>query len=222
MFTGIITQVGTLTHIAPCPPLPPEGEGKGSYLSAKASAKAEASAGGGGVRLTIGAEWKDTPPLGASIACNGVCLTVIAADNNSFAVEATPETLRLTTLGSWKKGARINLERALRTGDELGGHFVSGHVDGLAKIVEIKEEGNSMRITLEAPLPLHRYIAIKGSVALDGISLTVTSVENNRFSVTLIPHTRAVTTAGEWKKGSQVNLEIDPLARYALRLMETR
>lgn len=169
--------------------------------------------------------------IGASIACDGVCLTLVdkGADPMGatwFSVDISKETLEKTTIGSghnaWKIGRKVNLERALRIGDELGGHIVSGHVDGLAEIEAIRIEGDSTRVTLAVPQHLARFIAEKGSVALNGASLTVNEVNGNRFGVNLIPHTKAVTTWGEVKIGDQINLEIDTLARYVARLGEMR
>ena len=163
---------------------------------------------------------------GASIACSGVCLTVVETGEEGgrtwFAVDAADETLRLTTVGRWKKGARVNLERALKLGDELGGHMVAGHVDGLATVVAREDMTDMARFVLRAPPDLSRFIAPKGSVALDGVSLTVNTVEGDTFSVLIIPHTLQVTTLGTLTKGDDVNLEIDTMARYAARLMETR
>ncbi|MCQ0989472.1 riboflavin synthase [Jiella marina] len=161
--------------------------------------------------------------LGASIACSGVCLTVTAlpepgSNGRWFDVEAWEEALRLTTAGTWQEGSRINLERSLKVGDELGGHLVSGHVDGLAEIVSREEEGEAVRFRLKAPEDLKRYIARKGSVALDGTSLTVNSVADDVFDVLLIRHSLEVTTWGERNVGDLVNLEIDQIARYAERL----
>ncbi len=163
--------------------------------------------------------------IGASIACSGVCLTVTAlpaAGDNSkwFEVEAWEEALRLTTAASWSDGMPINLERALKMGDELGGHLVSGHVDGTAEIVAVEDEGEARRFTLEAPDDFARFIAPKGSVALDGTSLTVNRVNGARFDVLLIRHSLDVTTWGQRKTGDRVNLEIDTMARYAARLAE--
>lgn len=199
MFTGIVTDVGRLAALTPLP------EGR---------------------RLRIAtAHDPATIDIGASIACSGVCLTVVAlpqAGSNErwFEVEAWEEALRLTTLAGWSEGAAINLERALKIGDELGGHIVSGHVDGTAEIVERKDEGDAVRFTLEAPRELARFIAPKGSVALDGTSLTVNRVERTRFDVLLIHHSLTVTTWGLRKVGDRVNIEIDTMARYAARLSE--
>ena len=160
--------------------------------------------------------------LGASIACGGPCLTVVALGQEGgrtwFDIDAGWETLDRTTLGSWTSGQRVNLERSLRIGDELGGHLVSGHVDGMAMITAREDLGTTVRFTFEAPSDLARFIAEKGSVALDGTSLTVNSVEGASFSVLLIPHTLAVTTWGERQAGDHVNLEVDTMARYAARL----
>jgi riboflavin synthase len=161
--------------------------------------------------------------LGASIACAGVCLTVVdkgGAKDRWFAVTASGETLSKTNLGSWKTGDTVNLERPMRVGDEFGGHIVSGHVDGLAEVKSITPEGESIRIVFEAPAALARFIAAKGSVALDGVSLTVNEVDGNRFGVNIIPHTQKVTTFGKLKPGAKVNLEIDLLARYVARLVK--
>lgn len=199
MFTGIVTDVGTVASVSPLPE---------------------------GIRLRIATSYDPkTIDIGASIACSGVCLTVIAlpeAGSNErwFEVEAWEEALRLTTASSWKPGTRINLERALKIGDELGGHIVSGHVDGRADIVGRKEEGDAVRFTLEAPRGLARFIAPKGSVALDGTSLTVNHVDGTRFDVLLIHHSLSVTTWGERQIGDRVNIEIDTMARYAARLAE--
>lgn len=161
-----------------------------------------------------------TIPIGASIAHNGVCLTVVAKESGRYCVEVSAETLSKTTLGAWKKGQRINLERPLTLGDELGGHMVSGHVDGVATVVSITPEGASKRFVFEAPKALSRFIASKGSVALDGVSLTVNEVEGARFGINIIPHTQEVTTFGALSVGDEVNLEIDLLARYVARLSE--
>ncbi len=199
MFTGIVTDIGTIASVA--------------HLDA-------------GVRFRIDSDYDPSAiDIGASIACAGVCLTVVAlpgegVNDRWFEVEAWEEALRLTTAGSWGKGSRINLERALKVGDELGGHIVSGHVDGTAQIIAIEQEGDATRFTLEAPAEFARFIAPKGSVALDGASLTVNCVDGNRFDVLLIRHSLEVTTWGERAVGDQVNLEIDTMARYAARLAE--
>jgi riboflavin synthase len=163
--------------------------------------------------------------VGASIACSGICLTVVerdfAGDRASFAVDAAAETLRLTTAGDWRRGTKINLERALRLVDELGGHMVSGHVDGIAKVVNRDDFLDTASFSLRAPVELSRFIAPKGSVALDGVSLTVNKVKGDMFSVLVIPHTLRVTTFGALELGARLNLEVDMMARYAARLLET-
>jgi len=158
--------------------------------------------------------------LGASIASDGVCLTVIALGNEWYDVEISAETVSKTNLGDWAEGRPVNLERALKVGDELGGHIVSGHVDGVAEIVAMKDEGDSTRFTFKAPESLAKFIAPKGSVALNGTSLTVNEVEGCDFGVNIIPHTKEVTTWGHAKVGDKINLEIDTLARYVARLAE--
>ena len=199
MFTGIVTDVGTVAEV--------------SELEE-------------GIRLRIETKYDPaTIPIGASIACAGVCLTVTSLPDDGsnrrwFEVEAWEEALRLTTVSKWAAGTPVNLERALRIGDELGGHIVSGHVDGMAEIVAREEEGRAVRFTLEAPSELAKFIAPKGSVALDGTSLTVNKVEGTRFDVLLIHHSLQVTTWGERQVGDRVNLEIDTMARYAARLAE--
>jgi len=159
--------------------------------------------------------------LGASISHAGCCLTVTEKGPDWFAVEVSNETLSKTTLGAWKAGDGVNLERAAKLGDEMGGHVVSGHVDGLGRVVSITPEGGSHRVEVEAPAPLHRYIAAKGSITVDGVSLTVNSVAGQVFSLNIIPHTWDVTTLGRLKAGDPVNLEIDMLARYLARWQET-
>ncbi len=161
--------------------------------------------------------------IGASVACDGVCLTVVALGaepRNWFDVEISAETVSKTNLGAWAVGKVVNLERALRVGDELGGHIVSGHVDGVAEVIEVRQDGGSTRVTLRAPVPLARFIAPKGSVALNGTSLTVNEVNGREFGVNLIPHTKEVTNWGRVMVGDMVNLEIDTLARYVARLQE--
>jgi riboflavin synthase len=166
----------------------------------------------------------DSIAIGASIACDGACLTATkvaaAAGGSTFTVDVSNETLGKTTLGDWQPGRRVNLERALRAGEELGGHIVAGHVDGVGRIADIRTDGQSRRFTLEAPPELARYIASKGSVALDGISLTVNEVMKNAFGINIIPHTLTHTTLGARKPGDKVNLEVDLIARYVARLME--
>lgn len=159
--------------------------------------------------------------IGASIACDGVCLTVVALGPEGwFDVEISGETVSKTNLGGWVSGKRVNLERALKVGDELGGHIVSGHVDGLAEVVEVRPEGGSVRVTFRAPEALARFIAPKGSVALNGTSLTVNEVAGSKFGVNFIPHTQSATTWGEVAVGDKVNLEVDTMARYVARLRE--
>jgi riboflavin synthase len=201
MFTGIVTDVGEVRSV----------EARADNLS----------------RITIACSYPRAELVdGASIACSGVCMTVVGAGEEGnrrwFAVDAAAETLRLTTVGRWRHGAKVNLERPLKLGDELGGHLVAGHVDGLAGVVAREDLTDMARLVLRAPATLARFIAAKGSVALDGVSLTVNAVEGDTFSVLIIPHTLAVTTLGELRKGDDVNLEIDTMARYAARLMETR
>ncbi|KIC59238.1 riboflavin synthase [Brevundimonas nasdae] len=173
-------------------------------------------------RYEIETAWNtDGIDLGASISHAGCCLTVTEKGADWFAVEVSNETLSKTTLGAWKTGDGVNLERAAKLGDEMGGHVVSGHVDGLGRVISITPEGGSHRIEVEAPAPLHRYIAAKGSITVDGVSLTVNAVEGQVFSLNIIPHTWDVTTLGRLKVGDPVNLEIDMLARYLARWQET-
>lgn len=173
-------------------------------------------------RYEIETAWNtDGIDLGASISHAGCCLTVTEKGADWFAVEVSNETLSKTTLGAWKTGDGVNLERAAKLGDEMGGHVVSGHVDGLGRVISITPEGGSHRIEVEAPAPLHRYIAAKGSITVDGVSLTVNAVEGQVFSLNIIPHTWDVTTLGRLKVGDRVNLEIDMLARYLARWQET-
>ncbi|MFS4437894.1 riboflavin synthase [Paracoccaceae bacterium GXU_MW_L88] len=197
MFTGLIEQIGTVLETRQ----------------------------NGDMKARIACDYDlETVALGASIACDGCCLTVTEKGETDgrgwFAVDISAETLSKTTLGDWREGRKINLERSLKLGDELGGHIVSGHVDGVAEIVEITEDGESTRITFDAPESLAKYIAAKGSAALNGTSLTVNGVNGTRFDVNLIPHTKEVTTWGTAKTGDRVNLEIDMLARYVARLRE--
>lgn len=196
MFTGIITDIGEVVSV------------RGGHFTLRSGYPA------------------DTIPLGASIGCDGCCLTAtsVKADGKGsiFTVDVSNETKSKTTLGGWQTGSRINLERALRAGDELGGHIVSGHIDGVAAIVDITPDGESRRITFEAPEHLALYIAPKGSVALDGISLTVNEVAGSRFGVNIIPHTLTATTWESKKPGDKVNLEVDLFARYVARLLEFR
>jgi riboflavin synthase len=193
MFTGIITDIGTVRRV--------EKRGDTRFVLATGY-------------QTAGID------VGASIACNGCCLTVVEKDDDSFSIDASAETLSKTTLGTWREGTRVNLERPLRLGDELGGHVVSGHVDGVATIGAVRPEGDSRRFVIAVPSHLARFIAPKGSVALDGTSLTVNEVDGATFGVNIIPHTRAHTTWGQAKTGDAVNIEIDMLARYVARLAE--
>jgi riboflavin synthase len=163
----------------------------------------------------------DTLELGGSVSHAGCCLTVVEKGDSWFAVEVSGETLATSTLSDWTQGRRVNLERAARVGDELGGHIVSGHVDGVGEVISVESEGGSHRVRIRAPRPLHRYIAPKGSITVEGVSLTVNEVEDDVFGVNLIPHTWDVTTLGELKPGARVNLEIDMLARYLARWRET-
>lgn len=196
MFTGIVTDVGRIRHI----------EKRGD------------------THIVISTNYDlSNVDMGASIACSGVCMTVVdkgTGKDSWFAVTASGETLSKTTIGRWKAGDPVNLERPMRVGDEFGGHIVSGHVDGVAEVKLMAPEGESTRITFEVPLALSKFIASKGSVALDGVSLTVNEAEGTRFGVNIIPHTSKVTTFGRLKPGSKVNLEIDLLARYVARLVK--
>jgi riboflavin synthase len=201
VFTGIVTDIGEVLAV---------------------TSRAE-----GLRRLTIGCSYERTSiELGASIACAGVCLTVVELGELEgrtwFAADAAAETLAVTNAGAWREGTRINLERALKIGDELGGHLVSGHIDGIANVLARENLPDMVRFTLAAPAALARSIAPKGSVALDGVSLTVNEVTADTFSVLIIPHTLSVTTLGAAKSGDKMNLEIDLMARYAARLMETK
>lgn len=196
MFTGIVTDVGRVRRITP-------------------TARDH--------RYEIETAFDTaTIDLGASISHAGCCLTVTEKGPGWFAVEVSGETLSKTTLGDWAEGTRVNLERAARLGDELGGHIVSGHVDGLGTVVSITPEGGSHRMVIEAPAPLHRYIAAKGSITVDGVSLTVNAVEDRSFGLNIIPHTWEHTTLGGLQAGNSVNLEIDMLARYLARWQETQ
>jgi len=200
MFTGIVTDNGEVLSVEP----------RGALR-----------------RLRIACNYDaDTIALGASIACSGVCLTVVAVVREGgrtiFEVDAAAETLARTTVGTWTGGARVNLERALKIGDELGGHIVAGHVDGVARILSRDDFDGMARFWIEAPRELSRYIAQKGSVALDGASLTVNEVEGDLFSILLIPHTLAATTFGGRGAGEALNIEVDMMARYAARLSEGR
>jgi riboflavin synthase len=176
-------------------------------------------------RLTVACGYDPaTIAIGASIACSGICLTVVARGHEDgrgiFSVDAAAETLRVTTAGAWRRGTKLNLERPLRLGDEIGGHLVSGHVDGIAELLAREDLPEMARLLLRAPFELARFIASKGSVALDGVSLTVNEVKNDTFSVLIIPHTLNVTTLGALTPGARLNLEVDQMARYAARLLE--
>ena len=196
MFTGIITDVGRVKAVEP-------------GRDAKDT------------RFVLGTKYDtDSLDIGASVACSGACLTVVEKGSDWFAVEASAETLAMTTLGDWADGTPINLERALAVGTEMGGHIVTGHVDGVAEVRSTEPEGGSMRFRIEAPSALRRYIAPKGSVALDGVSLTVNEVENGTFGVNIIGHTQSCTTFGNLAAGNRLNLEVDLVARYVARLME--
>lgn len=194
MFTGIVTDLGTVRSIGDA----------------------------GDRRLEIAL---DRPAVGlatgASVACSGVCLTVVEHGEDWFAVTVSGETLSRTIIGDWSVGTAVNLERSARLGDELGGHIVSGHVDGIGTLVSSASEGASWRMVFAVPRPLHRFIAEKGSVAIDGVSLTVNEVDGERFGVNIIPHTWSVTTLGRLPVGGRVNVEIDLLARYVARILET-
>lgn len=193
MFTGIITDIGEIL----------ETEQRGD------------------LRAKIGTRYDmSRVDMGASIACDGVCLTVVDKGQAWFAVDISAETVSKTNIGAWVAGTRVNLERALKVGDELGGHIVSGHVDGLAEVIAAEDEGDSTRVRLRAPSALARFIAPKGSVALNGTSLTVNEVEGEVFGINFIPHTKQATTWGEVAVGDPINLEIDTLARYVARLQE--
>ena len=202
MFTGIVTDIGEITAF-------------------------QATAQGQLHRLRIACRYdRATIADGASIACNGICLTVVASGMDSgktwFEVDAAAETLRLTTARGWTKGSRLNLERALKIGDELGGHIVAGHADGIATIVGRHDLPDMARFELRTTRELARFIATKGSVTLDGVSLTVNTVDDVSFSVLIIPHTLSVTTLGSWEAGDEVNIEVDLMARYAARLSEMK
>jgi riboflavin synthase len=201
MFTGITTDVGEVIAVEP---------------------RAE-----GLRRLKVACAYpRESIAIGASISHSGVCLTVVetaaAGNRTAISVDAAAETLRMTTAGTWKQGTRLNLERALKVGDELGGHIVAGHVDGIAELAAREDLTDMARLTLRAPRELMRFVATKGSVSLDGVSLTVNEVTADTFAVLIIPHTLSVTTLGGAQPGTAMNLEIDLMARYAARLMETR
>lgn len=193
MFTGIITDIGTITELTQ------EGDLR--------------------ARITTGYDTGGID-MGASIASEGVCLTVVDLGPDWYEVQVSRETVDMTNLGDWRVGRRVNLERALKVGDELGGHIVSGHVDGVAEVIDMRDEGDSTRVTLRAPHALAKFIAPKGSVALNGTSLTVNEVDDCEFGINFIPHTKVATTWGDVSVGDRVNLEIDTLARYVARLAD--
>ena len=193
MFTGIITDIGRIEQVEPA----------------------------GDTKFVIASQYDSASiAIGASICCSGVCLTVVDKGPGWFSVTASAETLACTNLADWKTGTAVNLERALRVGDELGGHIVSGHVDGVVEIDGIQEDGDSLRFRFSLPDDLAPYIASKGSVCLNGVSLTVNEVDENGFGINVIPHTQEMTTFGAAKAGDRVNLEIDVLARYVARLAQ--
>jgi riboflavin synthase len=201
MFTGIVTDLGEVRSVQP----------RTRNLQ----------------RISIFCGYKRAEIVqGASISCSGVCLTVVDAGEDSgrawFAVDAADETLRITTVGRWRQGSKVNLERPLKYGDELGGHLVAGHVDGIATVIAREDLTEMARFVLRVPAGLARFIALKGSVALDGVSLTINTVEGDTFSVLVIPHTLRETTFGALRKGDEVNLEVDTMARYAARLAEMK
>ncbi len=193
MFTGIITDIGTIASVD-------ETRGDKRFVIQTAFDMEEV-------------------PMGASIACSGCCLTVVEKTADSFTVDVSAESLSKTNLGEWTEGTRVNLEQSLKLGDELGGHIVSGHVDGLATLESVNPDGDSHRLVLSIPQEFAKFIAPKGSVALDGISLTVNEVEGNKFGINIIPHTWDVTTMGQRKAGDQLNFEVDTIARYVSRMM---
>jgi len=199
MFTGIVTALGTIRSITP--------------IGADQD-----------MRLVIHAPWPDTASIaiGASIACSGCCLTAVELGPDWFAVDVSAETLSCTTMGTWRVGGQVNLERSLKVGDELGGHIVSGHVDGVGRALSAETENASTRWTFQIPPDLARFIAEKGSVAINGVSLTVNTVRGDTFGVNIIPHTASVTSFGTLKPGDAVNIEIDMLARYVARLAEAQ
>lgn len=194
MFTGLVEERGTVAGVEPRP------DGRRLWIRAE--------------RTLEGAR------AGDSVAVSGCCLTIVALRDGEFAVEAVPETLRRTTVGALAAGDAVNLERALRLDQRLGGHLVQGHVDGTAEVRSIAPEGEGKRLALDLPEPLARYVAEKGSIAIDGVSLTVASCEGTRCEIALIPHTLEVTTAGEYRPGRRVNVEVDLVARYVARLLE--
>lgn len=198
MFTGIVTDLGTVRAIEPA--------GTGRDL-----------------RLVIATAWDTAAiPPGASVACNGCCLTVVETGPGTLAFTASAETLARTTIGRWRPGQAVNLERALKLGEEVGGHLVQGHIDGVGAVAAVTPEGGSLRMRIRPPPDLMPFIAPKGSIAVDGVSLTVNDVDADAFGVNIIPHTAAVTTFGRLKPGDPVNIEVDLIARYLARLIEAR
>jgi len=194
MFTGIITDLACIAEVTP----------------GKAAKR---------FKITTAYDLA-TVAIGASIACNGCCLTAVEKGPDWFIVDVSQETLDKTTLGAWKAGEKVNLERPLKIGDELGGHMVLGHVDGVATVTALRDEAGSRRLTIKPPRELAKFVAEKGSVCLDGVSLTVNDVDDETFGVNIIPHTQEVTTLGSLKEGSPLNMEIDSLARYVARLIQ--
>jgi riboflavin synthase len=192
MFSGIVAAVGRVERVAPVPD---------------------------GIRLSIRSGFDPEPEAGASVAVNGVCLTVERIEGGVFEATAIPETIARTTLGALATGSRVNLERALKVGDELGGHWVQGHVDGVGIVASVERERDGVRVSIESPEALQRFIAMKGSIAVDGVSLTVAGVSDPAFTVALIPYTLEHTIASEYRKGTRVNLEVDLIARYLERLL---
>lgn len=195
MFTGLIEEIGRIARVESRP------EGRRFRIAAS--------------------QVLEDAKVGDSLACNGCCLTVVALESGAFVVEAVPETLRVTTLGAWREGDRINLERSLRVGDRLGGHLVQGHVDGVGEVVAVTPEGGGRRIAFALPEALERFVALKGSLAIDGVSLTVAGIAARRCEIAYIPHTLAATVAGGYTAGTRVHLEVDLMARYLARMLET-
>lgn len=197
MFSGIVERVGTVASLA-------------------------SRDGGTALRVDVAFGSGRAPEPGASVAVNGVCLTVERADAGGFDAFIVPETLRRTTLGALRPGSRVNLERALRVGDELGGHWVQGHVDGVGTVAAVTRAGSDVTVTVETPEPLRRFVAVKGSIAVDGTSLTVAGLDGAAFRVALVPHTLENTICGTYAPGGRVNLEVDLIARYLERLLAAR
>lgn len=205
MFTGIITDIGRIS------------------ATTKTGTVQAGSGAGEGRRFVIETTFDlSTVAIGASIACSGACMTVVEKGQGTFSVDVSAESLSKTTLGSWTEGTRMNLERAMCLGDELGGHIVSGHVDGVGELIRRSADGDSQRYTFKAPQDLAKFIAPKGSITIDGVSLTVNEVSGAEFGINLIPHTQDATTLGAVEAGAKVNLEIDMLARYVARLLDQK